>query len=77
MDKIAIRGVIQFFFLEGKTAKDPTLGDSCPSYEAIRLWVNEFKRGRTSIEDAPRSGGPKTAVVPKIIDKVHDNYGFG
>jgi histone-lysine N-methyltransferase SETMAR len=78
MDKIAIRGVIQFFFLEGKTAKEiherifPTLGDSCPSYEAVRLWVNEFKRGRTSIEDAPRSGGPKTAVVPKIIDKVHD-----
>jgi transposase len=78
MDKIAIRGVIQFFFLEGKTAKEiherifPTLGDSCPSYEAIRLWVNEFKRGRTSIEDAPRSGRPKTAVVPKIIDKVHD-----
>lgn len=78
MDKIGIRGIIQFFFLEGKTAKKiherilPTLGDSCPSYETVGLWVNEFKRGRTSIKDAPRSGAPKTAVTPEVIDKVHD-----
>ncbi|EZA55747.1 Histone-lysine N-methyltransferase SETMAR, partial [Ooceraea biroi] len=78
MDKIGIRDVIQFFFLEGKTAKEIherillTLGDSCPSYETVRLWVNEFKRGRTSIEDAPRPGARKTAVTPEIIDKVHD-----
>ncbi|KAK5646393.1 hypothetical protein RI129_004857 [Pyrocoelia pectoralis] len=78
MDKIGIRGVIQFFFLEGETAKEihdrilPTLGDSCPSYEAVRLWVNEFKRGRTGIQDAPRPGAPKSAVTPEIIDKVHD-----
>ena len=43
MDKIAIRGVIKFFFLEGKTAKKiheriaPTLSDSCPSYKTVRL----------------------------------------
>lgn len=78
MEKIGIRGVIQFFFLEGKTAKEiherilPTLGSSCPSYETVRLWVNEFKRGRTSIDDAPRPGAPKTAVVPEIVDKIHD-----
>lgn len=78
MEKIVIRGVIQSFFLEGKTATEihdqifPTLRDSCPSYETIRLWVNEFKRGRTSIEDAAHSGAPKTAVTTEIIDKIHD-----
>ena len=42
-EKIAIRSVIQFLFLEGKTANEmhkrifPTLGDSYSSYEAIRL----------------------------------------
>ncbi|KAK5645801.1 hypothetical protein RI129_004265 [Pyrocoelia pectoralis] len=78
MDKIGIRGVIQFFFLEGKTAKEihdrilPTLGDSCSSYETVRFWVNEFKRGSTSIQDAPRPGAPKSAVTPESIDKVHD-----
>ena len=34
----------------------------------MRLLVNEFKRGRTSIEDAPCPKKPKSAVMPKNID---------
>ncbi|XP_014473497.1 PREDICTED: uncharacterized protein LOC106743810 [Dinoponera quadriceps] len=34
--------------------------------------VNEFKRGRTSIEDATCPGISKSAVTPEITDKVHD-----
>ena len=49
----------------------PKLSASCPSYETVRLWVNEFKRGKTNIEDKPRPGGLKTAVTPEIIDKIH------
>lgn len=49
----------------------PTLGGSCPFYETVRLCVNEYKCGRTSIEDASRSGYPKIAVTPEIIDKFH------
>ena len=41
-------------------------------YERVRLWVNEFKEGRISIEDAPRSGTSKSAVTPGNIDKVQD-----
>ena len=42
-EKIAIPSVIQFLFLEGKTANEmherifPTLGDSYSFYKAIRL----------------------------------------
>jgi histone-lysine N-methyltransferase SETMAR len=46
-----------------------TLGEGCPSYTTIRKWENEFKRGRTSLEDDPRSGRPKTATTPKMVDK--------
>ena len=71
MDKIRIRGMIQFLFLEGNTAKEihnriaPTLDDSFPLGECL-------KRGRTSIEDAPRLRTSKSAVMSKNIDKVHD-----
>ena len=33
------------------------------------IWGNEFKRGRTSSEEAPRSGGLKTAHIQEVIDK--------
>ena len=63
--------MIQFFFLKEKTAKEihekiaPTLGDSYPYYEIVRLWVNEFKRGRKSIEDVPHPKTLKSAMTPK------------
>ena len=65
------------FFCKGKLKKiykriAPTLGDSCSSYKAVGLWVNKFKPGRTSIENALRSETPEAAVTPENINKVHD-----
>ena len=48
------------------------LGESAPSYATVTNWIAEFKRGRTSIQDGPRSGRPKTSTTPEIIAKVHD-----
>ena len=73
MDEIAIRGVIQFYFLERITAKEihermlPTLGYLCPSYERVELRLNEYKRGRTSFKDAPRPGTLKSAARQKTL----------
>ena len=47
----------------------PTLGDFF--YEGTRLSVNELERRKTTAEDTPRSGGPKTVAIAEIIEKVH------
>ena len=45
---------------------------SASAFATVYNWVNEFKHGRTSTCDAPRSGRPIEAATPEIIDKVHD-----
>lgn len=78
MDKLEYRAVIKFFVLDGLTPKEihPKLtkvyGDSAPSMSTVKKWAAEFKRGRTSLEDDPREGRPKTATTPETIEKVHD-----
>jgi len=78
MDKIEYRVVIKFFVKEGLTPNEIHLkfinvyGDSSPSFSTIKKWAAEFKRDRTSLEDDPREGRPKSATTPEIIEQVHD-----
>jgi histone-lysine N-methyltransferase SETMAR len=69
MDKIEYRAVIKFFVKEGLTPNEihskfiKVCGDSSPSFLTIKKWAAEFKRGRTSLEDDPREGRPKSATT--------------
>jgi len=71
-----MRGVIKFFFLQGKTPKKihviliETLGEHAPSYATVKNWVTQFKRGDFSSCDAPRPGRHKTVTTPGIIDQI-------
>ena len=38
----------------------------------VEKWIGEFLRGRTSTNDAERSGKPKDITTPEIIEKIHD-----
>jgi transposase len=35
-------------------------------------WYNEFSRGRDSLEDEPKSGGPNTATNEEMVEKLHE-----
>lgn len=78
MDKIGHRSVIKYFHIKGLSAKEifedmvNTLGESAPSYSMVKKWTAEFKRGRDSLEDEPRSGRPPTASTSETIEKIHD-----
>ncbi|KAF7239972.1 Dynein heavy chain 6, axonemal [Varanus komodoensis] len=41
-----------------------------PSLSTVQKWSSEFKRGRESIEDDPRSGGPVTATTKENVKKI-------
>lgn len=78
MEKIKYRAVIEFLFLKGVEPKEiheqlfEVYKDSSPSLATVYNWVAEFKRGRTSLEDDPRQGRPKSASTPEIIAKIQD-----
>jgi histone-lysine N-methyltransferase SETMAR len=78
MDKIEYRAVIKFFVKEGLTPNEihskfiKVYGDSSPSFSTIKKWAAEFKCGRTSLEDDPREGRPKSATPPEIIEQAYD-----
>lgn len=78
MEKNEVRAVIKFFVLEGLSATEihaklvRVLKDSAPSYATVCRWTVEFKRGRTSVDDDPRSGRPKSALNTEVIEKIQD-----
>ena len=77
MDKIWHRGVIKYLQKKGLPPKDihsdmvATLGDEAPALSTVQKWAAEFRRGRESLEDDPRSGRPTTATTEENIERVH------
>jgi transposase len=78
IDKIEYRVVIKFFVKEGLTPNEvyskfeKVYGDFSRLFSIIKKWAAEFRRGRTSLEDDPHEGCPKSATTPEIIEQVHD-----
>jgi len=77
IDKIQYRAVIKFFVKEGLTSNEihskfiKVYGDHSPSFSTIKKWAAEFKCDRSSLEDDPCEGRPKSATTPEIIEQMH------
>ena len=75
--KVEYRAVIRYLYLKGKSGKEihGELTDVywffAPSYAQVKFWVGEFKRGRTSLDEA-RSGRPLDATDEEMCNKVRD-----
>ena len=48
-----------------------TLGKESASYNTVKKWTAEFKRGRESVEDDGLSGHPKEATADENVKVVH------
>ena len=48
-----------------------TLRDDALALSTVKKWAAEFKRGRESLEDDPRSVHPASATTQEDIDCVH------
>lgn len=44
-----------------------TIGDEAPSMTTIKLWYNEFVRGRTPFKDKPRLDVPDVTMEMNIV----------
>ena len=76
MEKVEYRSVIKFLFLQKKTPTTiheemlAVYHNDCPSYDVVKHWCKQFKCGRLSIHDEPRSGRPSTSSADNMIRKV-------
>ena len=77
MDKIWHCGIIKYLQKKWLALKDihadmvATLGDNAPTLSTVKKRAAEFKRGRESLENDPRSGRPASATTQENIDRVH------
>ena len=77
VDKIWHRDVIRYLQKKGLTTKEihadmvSTLGDDAPALSTVKKWAAEFKMGRESLKDDPRSERPSTATTHENIDRIH------
>ena len=78
MDKIWHRGVIRYLQKKKDYRPKKFMLIWFPLWEmmlralsTVKKWAAEFKRGRESLEDDPRSGRSSTATTQENIDHIH------
>ena len=78
MEKSEFHVLIKHRFILGKNTVlmeqwlDKCYEESSPTRQMVEEWIGKFKRGRTSTNNAEKSGRLKDVTAPEIIEKIHD-----
>ena len=73
LDKIKYRGGIRYLQKKGSAPWiiQVTLKNNTPALSSAKKWASEFKRGRESFENEPRSGRSFTVTTQENIDYIY------
>ena len=72
-----VRAVIIFNLREWKCYQHSSwllnvYGDSAHGYSTVARWAADFKRGKNSLQEEPRSGRPVEATTTKNINEIRE-----
>lgn len=76
LNREQIRAIIYYEWIDAKDASvihgriTQRLGENAVAKATITYWMREFRRGRRSFEDEPRSGRPTTSTTDENVDIV-------
>lgn len=79
-DKTELRAVIKFLTLEGSGPKEifdrmkVVYNGSCPSLRTVERWSKEYRHGRKSLEDDPRSGRPCDVTTDRKVAEIESYH---
>jgi hypothetical protein len=78
LHKIELRAVITFLTKEGNTPSQihtrlvNVYNNDSPTLYQVKYWSKQFKWGRESLEDDPRSGRPTESTSQEMCKRVED-----
>jgi histone-lysine N-methyltransferase SETMAR len=81
-DNTHLRHILLFLFRQGKKASEARLdicsiyGDEALTERTCYKWFSKFKQGDFSLEDAPRSGGPRKVNNEDLEALLEDDPGL-
>ncbi|GFW94740.1 histone-lysine N-methyltransferase SETMAR [Trichonephila clavipes] len=80
VNKEKIRFILQFFFVNGKNARqvaelaNGVYGADTVTAKHVQFWFRQFRSGIFDVKDAPRSGRPVVKNVDKITEIIVDQH---
>lgn len=82
VSKEEYRAVVRFCVLRGLENRViseqlvEAYGSNAPAESTVRKWARQFRLGRESVEDDPRSGRPRIDGLPEKIEDLLDSQPF-